>query len=145
MGKRRFDWNYVFVLWAATGILALLWRHAPWIVVLLMALAIGAGIASMRDRHRRRVQGFWIEYVSPNVLRTDERDFAIVYHEGEGSLFFYGKERPRPERDRLLTPSAAAWDAAAPQWARGRRELIMQRLVADRIVQHCDIIEKEDI
>jgi len=142
MGKRRFDWNYVLVLWAAMVVLAFLWRHAPWIAALLMVLAIGAGIASMRERHRRRMQGFWIEYVSPNVLRADEHDFAIVYHEGEESLFFYGKERSRPERDRLLIPSAAAWDAVVPQWARGRRELITQRLVADRIVQRCDIIEK---
>lgn len=144
MEKRRFDWNYILVLWAAAVILVPLWRYAPWAIAILAALAGGVGIALMRERHRRHVQGFWVEYVSPNMLRANEGDFAVAYHEGEESLYFYGSEQPRPERDRLVIPSVAAWDTAVPSWARGRRALITQRLLADRIVQRCSIVEKEN-
>lgn len=85
MGKCRVNGNHLFPLWAAAIVVVPLWRHAPWVVVGLAMLAVGVGIALMRERHRRRVRGFWVEYLSPNMLRAGDQEFAIVYHEGKES------------------------------------------------------------
>jgi hypothetical protein len=129
-------------LWLTAIVAVPLWRYAPWAVVVLIILAALGGIAVMRERHRRRVQGYWVEYLSPNTLRANEHEFAVAYHEGNECIYFQGRQQPRPERDRLCIPSAAAWDGAVPLWAKGRREVIQERLLANWLVKRCEVVEQ---
>ena len=141
MGKLKLNGNYLIMLWAGAVVVAFLWRSTPWTAVVLMTLTGVVGIAVVRARHHRLAQGYWVEYISPARLRADEHEFAIVYHEDKESIFFEGREQARPEQDHLSIPSAAAWDSRTPLWAQGRREIITQRLLADKIVQRCKIVE----
>ena len=82
------------------------------------------------NKYRETRRGFWVRYISPNILRADPDDFAIEYHEGEKSLMLYGKLLERSKR--LVTiPSTQEWETKMPEWAKGRREEIRGRIKAD--------------
>ena len=82
------------------------------------------------NKYQETRRGFWIRYISPNILRADPEDFAIEYHEGEKSLMLYGKLLEGPKR-RVTIPSMHEWEAKMPEWAKDRREEIRGRIKAD--------------
>jgi hypothetical protein len=138
------DWkSWLLVTWGVAILIYGLWQWTPWAVA-VVAVTVGAlALRIALNRRRRRIQGYWIEYVSSNVVRAREGEFAIVYHEGEGKIYFYGIERPRPSRDLLFIPGPSRWDGAVEPWARGRRAVIVERLLENPIVKRCELVEQE--
>jgi hypothetical protein len=132
----------LLAVWVALVILVPLWSRARWAVALLAIIGVSVAFVVVRDRQRRRVQGYWVEYVPPGVVRGAQDEFAIVYHEGGKRLTFEGTERRRPDRDVLCFMSATAWDGQVPAWARGRRDIIKHRVLSDARVQGYDVREE---
>jgi len=114
------------------------------VFVLALAVAIGILVKVLLNRRERRLRGYWVEYVSPAVVRAGEHEFAIVYHEGSEKLFLYGVERPQPERNLLYIPGDD-WDGTVEPWARGRRDLIVDRLKADPIAGRCELAARKPL
>ncbi len=82
------------------------------------------------NKYRETRRGFWVRYISPNILRADRDDFAIEYYEGGKSLMLYGKLLE--ESKRLVTvPPTQEWETKMPEWAKGRREEIRGRIKAE--------------
>jgi hypothetical protein len=122
-----------------TGVVAWgLWQLSRLAFALVFGPAIVIVMRALFNRRQRRLRGYWIEYVSPGLLRAGEDEFGIVYHEGSEKLSFHGVQRPKPDRDLLFIPGES-WDRTVETWARGRRDLIVERLQADPIVKRCEI------
>ena len=143
MAQRSSGWGtWLLLAWGA-GVLGYgLWQWSHLAFALALAVAIGIFVKVLLNRRQRRLRGYWVEYVSPAVVRAGEHEFAIVYHEGPEKLYFYGLERPQLEQNLLYVPGDE-WDEAVEPWARGRRELIVDRLKADPIVKHCALVENK--
>lgn len=107
-----------------------LWKESM-LKFLIAMFAIGLLLGwVVWNKYREIRRGFWVRYISPNILRGDPDDFAIEYHEGEKSLMLYGKLLERSKR--LVTiPSTQEWETKMPEWAKGRREEIRGRIKAD--------------
>jgi hypothetical protein len=127
--------NVLIMLWAGAAILVSLWIYAPWAVALVGVALAGIAAGVILGRRRRARRGWWIEHVS--LAPSGDSEFWIVYHEGEKHVSFPGTYKPRAKRDYLYIPSHDAWDRRMPVWARGRREIIVQRLLTDRVVRRC--------
>lgn len=128
--------NDAFVKWfsgiinvlLALRILAWLWMHFP---LGLIFLAVGALLITrniLGERRLRQQRGWWVEYLSPGLLRAGADDFGLVYHEGDNQHFFYGQERPRPALNVLTVPSEVRWDEQVPMWMHGRSREILGRM-----------------
>jgi hypothetical protein len=143
VAQRFSGWgNWLLIGWGL-GIVAYgLWQWSRVTSALFIGVVIVIATRILLNRYRRRLRGYWVEYVSPGLLRAGENEFGIVYHEGSEKLSFYGVERPRPARNLLFIPGDQ-WDRTVAAWARGRRELIVERLHADPIVKRCEIAEGE--
>lgn len=132
--------TWIAIGWGVGALGYALWQWSRWAVAGVLAVALGLALAALLTRRRQRLRGYWVEYVSPNVLRAGEGEFAVVYHEGMEKLVFYGHERPAPEPNLLFVP--ADWDGAVEPWAQGRRDLVLERLRADRIAGRCELAER---
>jgi hypothetical protein len=117
-----------------------LWQWSRLAFTLFLGVAIVIVMRVLLNRRQRRLRGYWVEYVSPGLLRARENEFGIVYHEGSERLSFHGIERPKPARNLLFIPGEQ-WDSTVAAWARGRRDLIVERLQADPIAKRCEITE----
>jgi hypothetical protein len=95
---------------------------------LVASFAVGLLLAWVAwNKYRKSRRGFWVRYISPNIVRADRDDFAIEYHEGKKSLILHGKLLEGSKR--LITvPRTQDWDTKMPDWARGRREEIRERI-----------------
>jgi hypothetical protein len=110
-----------------------IWLVWPWF------LGVGALLVlAWLDRRARSTRGYWIEHLSPAVLRAGANDFAVVYHEGAEQMFFYG--HALPDGERLCVPAEEAWTDCAPAFARERRAEIVKRLLADAAVKRATIV-----
>ena len=106
------------------------------VILLIVRLSLAATICATlagwvmmkRDGRRRALQGYWVEYLSPGVLRAGDDDFAVVYHEADRWQFFYGKVGRPQAPDRLFVPDEARWQAQMPGWLRGRRGAVLERI-----------------
>ncbi len=67
-----------------------------------------------REEQRHVARGFWVEYVSPGVLRAGEEDFAVVYYEGDRWQFFYGNKSQSSGAESLSVPDESGWQALMP-------------------------------
>jgi len=112
----------------AVGAALWLWQNFRLGLVLLAIIGLLIFRAVFGERRRRQRQGYWVEYFSSGVLRVDEDDFAVVYHEGDKSHWFYGKTSRPPAPDILSVPSEAAWQAEMPEWMREKRGIIIERI-----------------
>jgi hypothetical protein len=141
VAQRFSGWgNWLLIGWGV-GIVAYgLWQWSRVAFALFLGAVIIIAIRVLLNRRKRRLRGYWVEYVSPGLLRAGENEFGIVYHEGPEKLFFYGLERPKPDRNLLFIPGEQ-WDSTVAAWARGRRDLIVERLQTDPIVKRCEIAE----
>ena len=83
----------------------------------------------MRDNYERKHAEFWVECISPGLLRGAEGELALVYHEDEKSLWFTGV-------DKVRFPSALKWENKMPGWAKQRRDKIIER-IRRKYPQHC--------
>ena len=117
-------------IFALSRLFAYLWTESILKFLIVMS-AVGFLLGwVVWNRYRETRRGFWVRYVSPNILRADPDDFAIEYHEGEKSLMLYGKLLERSKR--LVTiPATQEWETRMPEWAKGRREEIRGRIKAD--------------
>jgi hypothetical protein len=107
-----------------------LWKESM-LKFLVLTSAIGLLLGwVVWNKYRETRRGFWVRYISPNVLRADRNDFAIEYHEGEQSLMLYGKLLEGSKRV-VSVPATQEWEAKMPEWAKGRREEIRGRIKAD--------------
>ena len=81
--------------------------------------------------------GFWINY-KWNLARQKKRgyiiepgggaeDMLIYYREGENSIYLYGERKD----GFVIVPSNAEWERSMPEWAKGRKGQIMERIYAD--------------
>lgn len=132
----------LLIAWAATILGVAVWTWSRVLFGSLAALAV-AGIAIFAwSRHRQSARAYWVEYVSPAMLRAGENDFAVVYHEREAYLFFEGVTEPGGRR--LTLPSASAWSDSVPAWARDRREAIVERVLGDKAVRGQRIVARDD-
>ena len=92
-----------------------------------------------QDERKRIRAGYWVEYLSPGQLRGDEESFAVVYHEGEQSQFFYGKIGGASTH-KLSFPSDVNWQAEMPEWLDGKRSIVLARIqsrMIDLLVEDC--------
>ena len=96
-------------------------------ILVLICLASIFWFLVKRDEHKRIRAGYWLEYLSPGQLREDEKRFAVIYHEGEQSQFFYGKIAGATLHQ-LSFPSDANWQAEMPKWLHGKRKLVRERI-----------------
>lgn len=132
-----------------SGLLLLFWSMAAlvhWVrpearglFIALALLTAGVAIFGMVVFALHRLRGYWIEYVSPGLLRNEDGDFAVVYHEGSRQLMLLGVQRPKPEADILFVPPEETWGRRVEPWARSRRAQIVDRLLHDRVASHCEI------
>jgi hypothetical protein len=141
VARRTFsDWLTWIAIGGGAGSLGYgLWQWSRWAFAGVLAVGLGLVVAVFLARRRQRRRGFWVEYISPAVLRAAEGKLSIVYHEGMEKLVFYGEERPAPACHLLFVPHD--WDGTVEPWARGRREVILERLRAHRIAGRCEIVE----
>jgi len=145
MKRRSFDWRgWLFWTWMAAIVGAGLWRLSPIAFAVGAAAALAIAAKIFLERRRRRLRGYWVEYLPPAIVRAGEHKFAIVYHEGSKTLFFSGLQRPSPARSLLVIPGEERWDSTVEPWARGRRDLIVERLQEDWTVQRCEIVDSLD-
>jgi hypothetical protein len=134
------DWvAWIAVGWGVGALGYGLWQWSRWAFAGVLAVVLGLALAVLLAKRRQRLRGYWVEYVSPNVLRAREGELAVVYHEGTEKLVLYGLERPAPARPLLLVPRD--WDGTVEPWARGRREVILERLRADRVAGQYEMAE----
>jgi hypothetical protein len=143
MAQRFSGWgSWLLMAWGAGVVAYALWQWSRVAFALFLGAAIVIATRILLNRRKRRLRGYWVEYVSPGLLRAGENEFGIVYHEGPERLFFYGIQRPKPDRNLLFIPREQ-WDSTVAAWARGRRDLIVERLQADPIVKRCEITESK--
>ena len=133
--------NWLLIGWDMGVVAYGLWQWSPVASALFLGAVIVIATRVLLDRRRRRLRGYWVEYVSPGLLRAREDEFAIIYHEGLEKLFFYGVYRPKPARNLLFIPTGDRWDDTVAAWARGRRDVIVERLQTDSIVKRCELAE----
>jgi hypothetical protein len=132
----------LLIAWAATILGVAVWTWSRVLFGSLAALAI-VGIAIFAwERRRRSAREYWVEYLSPAMVRAGENDFAVVYHEREAYLFFEGVTEPGGRR--LTVPSASAWSDRVPAWARDRRETILERVLGDKVVRAQGIVARDE-
>jgi hypothetical protein len=137
--------NNLILLWAGAVLAFGAWKISPWALAALAFLVLAAAISTALGRRRRRLRGYWVEFISPGLLRAGEDEFALVYHEGDHKLWLKGRERRKPHRGTLYLPSSASWSKSVEPWARERRGEILRRVLADRIARRCEVEEsKED-
>lgn len=141
MTRRFSGWgSWILIAWG-TGVVAHgLWQWSRVAFALFLGAVIVIATRILLNRRRQRLRGYWVEYMSPGLVRAGENEFGIVYHEGSERLSFYGIHRPKPARNLLFIPGDS-WDRTVPPWARGRRDLIVERLQEDPIVKRCEIAE----
>ena len=69
-------------IFALSRLFAYLWTESILKFLIVMS-AIGFLLGwVVWNRYRETRRGFWVRYVSPNILRADPDDFAIEYHRG---------------------------------------------------------------
>ena len=96
---------------------------------LLPAFAMIFGRVMIKHQERKRVeQGFWVEYISPGRLRAGENDFAVVYHEGNVSHFFYGSIDRSSRLEKLNVPDEVRWQEQVPDWLLGKRAVVLEHI-----------------
>lgn len=94
----------------------------------IVCAMFGGWIMMKQEERRRALRGYWVENISPGVLRADDGDFAVVYHEAGRCQFFYGKIGDRQNPDRLFVPGETRWQTQMPNWLHGRRETVLERI-----------------
>jgi hypothetical protein len=118
-------------VWVCYFSLLLLWKLWMWHPALLLGFGVLVGVVAAvfyREHRRCKGEGFYVEYLSPGLVRDGPDDWGVVYREGENALRFYGKIIAR-DRDILHVPSLENWLRIVPEWARDRREIILQRIL----------------
>jgi hypothetical protein len=123
--------RWFFRLWLAgftVSAIVWLWKNFPVGLVLLAILTILVAREFLSKRWRRQKLGYWVEYISPGILRAGDDDFAVVYHEEERQHYFYGKVGQPPAPDILTVPSEATWQSQVPVWMSGKRATILNRI-----------------
>jgi hypothetical protein len=123
------------VAWLLALVLLPLARRFPLAAGAVLVALLALTLSARRKRLERDRRGWWVEYVSPGVLRGGEDEFAIAYHEGNKTLYFSGTEGRRGERSTLVLPGAAAWPERVEAWARNRRDEIVARIREDDLVR----------
>ncbi len=142
MAQRFSGWgNGLLIAWSLGVVTYGLWQWSRVVSALFIGAVIVIATSILLNRRRRQLRDYGVEYVSSGLLRAREDEFAIIYHEGTEKLYFYGVERPKSARNLLFIPSGDRWDDTVAAWARGRRDLIVERLQADPIVKRCEIAE----
>lgn len=114
---------------AATIWLLLFFGKQPLLLCLVSGVAVIIALAILAKEAERKKNGYWVEYISPGVLRADEDEFALVYHDKAGDMCFTGTEK-------INFPSPKEWERKAPIWAKGQRQLIIDR-VCKHYPQNC--------
>jgi hypothetical protein len=74
--------------------------------------------------YRLRLE-YWVEHVSPGILRGENDDVAFAYHEGTNVVIFLGKFRKHRIRDVIFVPNAEQWERTMPEWVIGRRDVVL--------------------
>ncbi|MEO7718477.1 MAG: hypothetical protein ABIY70_19930 [Capsulimonas sp.] len=87
----------IWITAATMSASAWLWRHFPLGLLMIATTALLIRRAILKERRRRQKEGYWLEFLSPGVLRGDDDEFAVVYHEGGKQKFFTGKIRQREQ------------------------------------------------
>jgi len=85
-------------------------------VVALVGLILA--VPFVREWTRRKNEGFYVK-TTGNAEGGD-----VIYDEGGKSLTFYFDRGAR----RIYVPSDHNWDASMPEWARGRKIEILERI-----------------
>jgi hypothetical protein len=85
-------------IWLTAGIIsaiAWLWNHFPLCLLMMAVTALLIRRAILKERWRRQKDGYRLEFLGPGVLRGDNDEFAVVYHEGDKQKVFCGKTGKR--------------------------------------------------
>jgi hypothetical protein len=106
-----------------------------WLWILVAAAGLAAWLGALGARRNRTRRGWWVEPLSAARLRGADDEVALVYHEGERSLWLGGTWAGPGARERIHLPGAKDWDALVEPWARGRRAEILARLSSDAYVR----------
>ena len=110
----------------------LLWKHAPYVLVTIIVVALAIWWSIHQDNQRQIRRGYWVEYLSPGRLRDGNDDCALIYHEGNNSVTFYGKERNRGRDSIIFVPSSSAWPTEVSEWAKDHREIFLTRIQQEK-------------
>ena len=102
-----------------------LWKVLPFGLVLLLLLITWGLVTYRREIQCRQGQGYWVEFLGPSRLDTGDDQFAVVYREGEKSLWLYGKDNT------LSVPRTEQWHKTVPVWAHEKRDVIVARVAQD--------------
>jgi len=100
-------------------------------VVVLVGLIVT--VPFIREWTRRKREGFYVR-TSGSAEGGD-----VIYDEGGKSLTFYFDRGAR----RIYIPSDRNWDERMPEWARGRKIEILER-ISKRMGKHWAFEEKVD-
>ncbi|MCW3060871.1 MAG: hypothetical protein JWQ02_2692 [Capsulimonas sp.] len=106
-------------IWLTAGIIsaiAWLWNHFPLCLLMMAVTALLIRRAILKERWRRQKDGYRLEFLGPGVLRGDNDEFAVVYHEGDKQKVFCGKNR----ETQAGYGASSAGVAAAPKGQRAR-------------------------
>jgi hypothetical protein len=137
--ERLYLSGLLLLLWSMAAVAHGLGRDARWPFIALALITAGLAMISLVVFASHRLRGYWVEYVAPGLLRDDDVDFAVVYHEGSRELMLLGQRRPKPEADILFVPPEGSWSSRVEPWAQSRRAQILDRLRHDPFASHCQI------
>ncbi|BDI33935.1 hypothetical protein CCAX7_59860 [Capsulimonas corticalis] len=118
----------IYLLAAIINTAVWLWCRFPWGLVVIAVAALMRLRTVIQQQRQRQNDGYWLEFLSAGVLRGDDNQFAVVYHEGEKQHFFQGRKSNGSAPDILTVPSQLVWRLQTPQWMAERRELILERI-----------------
>jgi hypothetical protein len=76
----------------------------------------------VRVQRKRTKQGYW-------ASNSNQESHDVFYYEGSRQLRFFGSRYP--DEYILHVPSASWWQVNMPDWAKDRREIILERLVEE--------------
>jgi hypothetical protein len=114
--------KYFLIFWAllaAVGLASYLSkRENRFLLVGLGVLALTIIVAVVRERLRRKKEGYYI------YKRGDGRGGVLIYNEGQQSLKLYFNRL----EDTIYIPSQDRWREIMPVWARERREEIVSKI-----------------
>ncbi len=97
-----------------------LWRH-PILLTIFLCIAALTATSFLKEKRRRKIEGYWVEYVSAGLLRGDENEFELTYHESRGDISFTGNGKIA-----FLSPNMREYKV--PAWAKNERELVTNRV-----------------
>ena len=122
-----------FILGAGTLTIYLLRPENKFVLTGVLLAVMMSLIPVIKERFRRRREGFYVT-ITGNADGGD-----VIYFEEGKKLTFYFDRRTRT----IFVPPTMKWEKEMPDWAKGRRPQIMER-IATRLGQHWRFVDKEE-